>query len=76
MNMVVVDHGAAEHAYCRQLSVLTSDDGIRWTPRTTVPGLRRVTNALLPSQVLARYIRIEVAKPGSGAWSVAEIYVN
>jgi hypothetical protein len=76
INMVVVDHGVAEHAYCRRLSVQTSDDGVRWVPRATVPGLRRVTNALLPTQVLARYVRLQVAEPGAGEWTVAEVYFN
>ena len=76
LNMVVVDHGADEHAYCRRLAVQTSDDGVRWVHRITVPGLRRVTNALLPTQVLARYIRLEAVEPGPGRWSVAEVYLN
>jgi hypothetical protein len=76
INMVVVDHGLDENAYCRRLSIQTSDDGVHWVPRMTVPGLRRVTNALLPTQVLAKYVRLQVDQPGAGNWAVAEVYFN
>ena len=76
LNMIVVDHGANEMGYCRLLAVQTSDDGMHWVERASVPGLRRVTNVLLTSQVLARYVRLKVARPGGGPWSVAEVYIN
>lgn len=76
LNMIVIDHGADEFGYCRRLAVDTSDDGVQWIRRATVPGLRRVTNVVLTSQVLARYIRLQAVQPGARAWSVAEVYLN
>ena len=76
IGMVVVDHGADEHAYSRSMAVLTSDDGTGWAHRITVPGTRRLTYALLPKRVLARYVRVEAVEPGAGKWSIAEIYLK
>jgi len=76
LNMIVVEHGLDEYGYCRELLAEISDDGEVWYQQTRAPGLRRVTNILLETQGLARYIRLRVVTPGSRDWSVAEIYIN
>lgn len=76
INMVVVDHGLNQFGYCRQMTVLTSDDGRNWRQQIVVPGLRRVTNALLVSPVLTRYIRLYAVTTGAKGWSLAEVYLN
>lgn len=75
-NTVTIEHGAKEFGYCRKLAILTSDKGRTFQPQILVPGLRRVTTAVLVKQVLTRYVRIQVVEPGNRPWAVAEIYLD
>ncbi len=74
-NMVVVEHGLEEYGYCRRMAVLTSNEGVNFTRQMDVPGLRRVTTAVLIRPVLARYVRIQATVPGHRRWSVAEVHL-
>ncbi len=73
-NFVVVDHGRDELAYARRVEIATSMDGRTFTPRIVGPGTRRVSNFMLPSTALARYVRITAIEPGAKPWAVAEVY--
>jgi hypothetical protein len=73
-NFVVVDHGRDELAFARRVEIATSVDGRTFTPRLVGPGTRRVSNFMLPSTVLARYVRITAVEPGAKPWVVAEVY--
>lgn len=75
-NFVVVDHGRNELGYARQVEIATSIDGRTFTPQANCPGTRRVSNFLLKSAVLARYLRITAVQPGTNPWSVAEVYIQ
>jgi len=75
-NMVVVEHGAKEFGFPRRMAVLTSTDGVNFRKQIEVPGLRRVTTAVLIRQVLARYVRLQAVVPGERPWSVAEVHLN
>jgi hypothetical protein len=75
-NLVIVDHGLNQYGFCRRMVVLTSMDGQTFTQRHAVPGTRRVTAAMLPEFVLARYIRLQAATPGDRPWSIAEVYIQ
>lgn len=75
-NLATIEHGPDEFGYCRRVSLLISNDGRNFTQQATIPGLRRVTTISLIRPVLARYVRIRVAQPGSRAWSVAEVHLD
>lgn len=75
-NFVVIDHGRNELGYARQVEIATSIDGRTFTPQANCPGTRRVSNFLLNSTVLARYVRITAIQPGEKPWSVAEVYIQ
>ncbi len=75
-NMVVLDHGKEEFGYAGRARVLTSVDGRSFVPRHNAPGTRRVSSYLLISPVLARYVRIQVTRPGPKPWAVAEIHLQ
>ncbi len=75
-NMVIIDHGSNEFGFCGRVAVLTSDDGQWFRQQVVVPGLRRVTTAVLARQVLARYIRLQALEPGKEPWSIAEVHLN
>ena len=75
-NRVMVEHGPDEYGFPDKMAVSTSQDGQAFQPQCVVPGKRRVTNALLITPVLARYIRLEASSPGSRPWSVAEIVIH
>jgi hypothetical protein len=75
-NRVVVEHGPDEHGFPARMAVYTSLDGNSFTLQGEVPGKRRVTNALLMTPLLARYIRLQAVSPGVRPWSVAEIYLQ
>jgi len=75
-NRVIVEHGPDEHGFPRRMAVATSLDGKEFTQQTQVPGTRRVTNAVLITPVLARYVRLQVAMPGARPWSVAEVILQ
>ena len=75
-NMVVVEHGPDEWGFCRKLAILISNDGRNFRQEAVVPGLRRVTTAVLVRRVLARYVRLQVVEPGQRPWSVAEVHLN
>ena len=75
-NMVVVEHGVSEFGFPRRMAVFTSTDGMKFRKQIEVPGLRKVTTAILIRQVLARYIRLQAAEPGDRPWSIAEVHLN
>ena len=75
-NMVMLEHGPDEFGFCSRLAVLTSDDGVNFRPQTLVSGLRRVTTIILPSPVLARYVRLQAVAMGARPWSIAEVHLN
>jgi hypothetical protein len=72
-NRIIVDHGPDEYGFPTRMAVYTSLDGQSFSPLTQVAGKRKVTNVLLISPVLARYVRLQVVSPGPRPWSVAEI---
>ena len=74
--MIVIDHGEAQHGYARRVGVATSRNGKAYVDRYTAPGTRRVTHLMLPKPALARYVRLKVVAPGRRAWSVAEVYIQ
>jgi hypothetical protein len=76
LNMVVIEHGPDEYGFPRNMAVLTSTDGKRFRRQIVVPGLRRITTAVLVKQVLTRYVRLQVTKQSSKPWSVAEVHLN
>ncbi len=73
-NFVVVDHGRDELAFARRVEIATSMDGRTFTQRFIGPGSRRVSNFMLPSTALARFVRITAIEPGTKPWVVAEVY--
>lgn len=75
-NFVAIDHGRDELGYARRVEVAVSVDGRTFTPQATGPGTRRVSNYLLNSPVLARYVRITAVQPGAKPWAVAEVYLQ
>lgn len=75
-NMIAVEHGPDERGFARRVAISTSYDGVIFTPQLEVPGLRKVTTAILIKPVLARYVRLQVVIPGDRPWSVAEIHLN
>jgi hypothetical protein len=72
-NRIIIDHGPDEYGFPTRMAVYTSLDGQSFSPLTQVAGKRKVTNVLLISPVLARYVRLQVVSPGPRPWSVAEI---
>jgi len=76
LNFVVIDHGRDEFGYARRVEIATSIDGRTFTPQGGGPGIRRVSNFLLNSVVLARYVRITAVQPGAKPWAVAEVYLQ
>ena len=73
-NRVTVEHGTNDdEAYPRQLALQTSMDGRVFYTRKVVLGTRWRTNFSLITPTLARYIRLEVKKAGTGSWRVAEV---
>ena len=76
MQTLIVEHGAGENGYAHMVQVATSTDGVRFDVQYETLGTRQVTLILLPTPVLARFIRIRAIKPGRQPWSVAEIYVQ
>ena len=75
-NRIIVDHGPDEHGYPARMAVYTSLDGQNFTLQGEFAGKRSVTNALLLTPVLARYIRLQAVAPGLKPWSVAEIAIQ
>ena len=75
-NLVIVDHGLNQFGFSRRMLVLTSMDGKTFTQRHAVPGTRRITAALLPKFVLARYLRLQAAVSGPRPWSIAEVFIQ
>jgi hypothetical protein len=73
-NFVVIDHGRDQLAFARRVEVATSMNGQTFTPCVVGPGTRRVSNFMLPSPVLARFVRITAVEPGAKPWAVAEVY--
>jgi len=76
LNMIVIDHGANEFGFARQVVVHTSLDGKRFVRRHAALGTRRVSTLLLMSPVLARYVRLDAVAPGTRPWSVAEVHMQ
>ena len=72
-NMVAIDHGHEDLGFSGQLSLSTSMDGKQFITRHIQSGTRRVTNVLIVTPVLARYIRLTSLSPGPKPWSIAEI---
>jgi hypothetical protein len=73
-NRVVIDHGTNDdEAYPRQLALQTSMDGRTFYTRKLVLGTRWRTNITLITPTLARFVRLEVKKAGTGSWRVAEV---
>lgn len=73
-NRVTVDHGTNDdEAYPHQLALQTSMDGRVFYTRKVVLGTRWRTNFSLITPTLARYVRLEVKKAGTGSWRVAEV---
>ena len=75
-NRIMVEHGPDEYGFPNRMAVYTSQDGQSFQLQCEVPGKRRVTNALLITPVLARYVRLVAVSPGSRPWSVAEIVIH
>jgi hypothetical protein len=75
-NRIIIQHGLDEYAFPNRMAVYTSMDGQSFQLQCEAPGKRRVTNALLISPVLARYVRLVAVSPGSRPWSVAEIIIH
>jgi ABC-type transport system substrate-binding protein len=75
-NTVIVDHGTSEESYAGRVTILTSVDGVNYTYRFTGPGNRRISIFSLVTPALARYVRLEVSKPGPRLWSLSEIYLR
>ena len=75
-NAVFIHHGSMTDGYCGRVAVLTSLDGRAFTPRLEAPGTPQVTSLLIIKPVLARYVRLKPLRPGPGAWSVAEVYLQ
>ena len=73
---IIIEHGAGEHGHARRIAVATSIDGKEFAQRYWAPGKRRVTILSLPKPVLARYVRLQVARPGPRPWNIAEIYIQ
>lgn len=75
-NMLILDHGHNPMGFPRRVAVLTSVNGVDFTPRCTVPGKRRVTTVLLPEFITARYVQFQVVEPGNRPWSLAEVLLQ
>ena len=75
-NSIRILHGSAEHAYGAEIALLTSLDGRQFSRRHVQQGQRKVTNICLIKPILARYIRLQVIRPGPEAWKIAEIDVR
>jgi len=75
-NMIVVDHGREEFGFARRVVIQTSMDGKTFEQQYAAAGTRRVSNFLLVTSVLARFIRLEAVVPGTKPWSVAEVHVQ
>lgn len=73
---VIIEHGAARDGHCRSVAITTSVDGKIFNNKYVAPGTRRVTIVSLPAPTLARYVRIEAARPGRDRWAIAEIYIQ
>lgn len=73
---VIIEHGGAKSGHCRSVDVSTSVDGKIFNNRYIAPGTRRLTIVSLPAPTLARYVRIEAAKPGRSRWVIAEVYLQ
>jgi hypothetical protein len=75
-NRVIVEQGPDEYGFPSRMAVYTSLDGRAFSLQAEVPGKRRVTNVLLISPVLARYVRVQAVVAGAKPWSVAEIVLQ
>jgi hypothetical protein len=72
-NRIIIEHGQDEFGYCDRFAVLTSMDGRNYTQQTEMSGVRKVTNVVLVTPVMARYVRLQVTVPGPQPWAVAEV---
>ena len=72
-NRIMVEHGPDEYGFPNRMAVYTSLDGRKFTLDGEFSGKRKVTNALLVTPVVARYVRLQAVSPGLRPWSVAEI---
>ncbi len=75
-NRIVVEHGPDEYGFPARMAVYTSLDGQTFHLQAEVPGKRKVTNVLLVSPTLARYVRLQAVSAGARPWSVAEIVLQ
>jgi hypothetical protein len=75
-NRLVVEHGPDEHGFPARMAVFTSLDGQTFTSQGEFSGKRHVTNVVLITPVLARYVRLQAVSPGARPWSVAEVYLQ
>ena len=75
-NRIIVEHGPDEQGFPARMAVYTSLDGQTFTLRGEFAGKRSVTNALLLSPALARYVRLQVVSAGARPLSVAEIHLQ
>ena len=76
LNTVVIDQGADPKNFPREVTVLTSEDGKIFLRRWEGPGTRRITNAVLFTPILARYVRLQATVPSDRPWSIAEVYLQ
>jgi hypothetical protein len=72
-NRIIIDHGPDEQGVAARIAVFTSQTGQSYTSQGEFTGQRRVTNILLLTPVIARYVRLQAVVAGPRAWSVAEI---
>lgn len=75
-NLVALRHGMNENGFARRVSLSTSQDGKKYTPRYECIGTKRITYIPILTPITARYIRIRASLPGREAWSIAEIYLQ
>ena len=75
-NRIIVEHGPDEYGYPNRMAVYTSQDGQNFRLQCEAYGKRQVTNAMIVSPVLARYVKLVAVAPGARPWSVAEIIIH
>jgi len=75
-NAIYIDHRPWPMGFCRKVAVLTSLDGKHFSRQHVGPGTRQITSLCIIKPVLARYIRLQVLRPGDRGWSLGEIYVR
>ena len=75
-NTVRIEHGEEPMGFPRRVALLTSLDGQTFSKVREVPGTRKVTNIVLVTPILARYVRLEVVEAGAQPWSVGEVIIK